>query len=196
MVIVDGENGDVEPRSAERQDDAFLAQLTPLFARCRAAIIAGRPLPPETLPGSHHAFPCNKVFFRKMPDPAFSPALNAYISRLSKTQIPLWNQIISEEQQMPEDEQYLRTHIHRMGDKPLYILTAMDHYGDLSHLSAKQRAQAAQFEQMNAHAQAQWLALSSDAKQWFAPKSGHYIELEDPSLVVRAVDDAVKHARR
>ncbi len=195
MVIVDGENGDVQPPGDEREEDAFDRSMTAGFEKCRAAIVAGRPLPRESYPGSSKSFPCNHVFFRKMPDPAFSAALNRYIERTSKTQVPLWNQIISEGAEMPADERYLKTHVHRLGRKPLYVLTALHHFGDVAHLPAKERAEAERFERDNARAQAQWLKLSSDSKQWFAPKSGHYIELEDPNLVIRAVDAAVRKVR-
>ena len=192
MVIVDGENSDVLPAALQREDDAFDRKAIALYERCRAAIVAGEALPRERFSGSHKTFQCNRIFFRKMPDPAFSGALNRYIERVSETRVPLWNQIISEEAQMPADEQYLQTHVHRMGSKPLYVLTALNHYGDTSHLPAKQRAQIEQFERTNAHAQAQWLKLSTSSIQWFAPKSGHYIEIEDPDLVVRAVDATVR----
>lgn len=195
MVIVDGENGDVESPKEQRQDDAFDRQVLPVFEKCLAAIAAARPLPRVRFPGSKRAFVCNRVFFRRMPDPAFSPALNRYIERTSKTQIPLWNQIISEMREMPADERYLQTHVHRMGNKPLYVLTALNHYGDTSRLTAKQRAQIEAFERANARSQARWLTLSANSKQWFAPKSGHYIELEDPMLVVRAVEGAVAQVR-
>ena len=196
MVIVDGENGDVEPPAAAREDDSSIREVLPLFERCRAAIVGGGVLPRESFPGSHKTFQCNRVFFRKMPDPLFSTALNRYIERVSETRAPLWTQIISEMAEMPADEKYLQAHVHRMGSKPLYVLTALDHYGDTSHFTAKQRAEIEQFEKMNAHAQAQWLKLSTNSTQWFAPKSGHYIELEDPNLVVRAVDAVEKAAHQ
>ncbi len=187
MVIVDGENGDVAPAAVQRDDDQSFSLAVAMFKQCRAAIADGTPLPQQHYPGSKERFACNRIFFRKMPDPAFSAALNRYIEHVSRTQLPLWDQIISEMSEMPDDEQYLKTHVHRMGDKPLYVLTAMHHFGDTSHMTAKQRADAERFEQMNARAAAQWLKLSSNAKQWFAPQSGHYIEIEDPDLVVRAV---------
>ncbi len=192
MVIVDGEIGDVEPSAQARKDDKFDTLAISMFDQCRAAIVAGVQLPRQHYPGSEQTFVCNRIFFRMMPDPIFSSALNRYIEHTSETQIPLWNQIISELSEMPADEQYLKTHIRLMGNKPLYVLTALDHFGDTSHFTAKERAEAAKYEQMSAHAQAQWLKLSSNSKQWFAPKSGHYIEFEDPQLVVRAVDATIR----
>lgn len=194
MVIVDGENGDVEPPKMSAEDNAELLSMLAPFRKCRAAIARGGPLPTRKS-SNGKAVPCNRVFFRRMPDPVFSPALNALIERTSRTSIPLWDQIISELSEMPADAVYLRTHIHSLGNRPLRVLTAMRHFGDLSHASAKDRAEAAQFEAENAHAQAQWLKLSSNSKQWFAPKSGHYIEFEDPNLVVRAVEDVVRIVR-
>lgn len=51
-----------------------------------------------------------------------------------------------------------------MGSKPLFVLTALDHYGNLSHVTAKQRVEAQWFERMNAHAQARWLKLSNNSE--------------------------------
>jgi hypothetical protein len=54
MVLVDGENGGVEPPHL------------PGFERCRAARIANVPLPQTRFAGGRRSA-CRTIFFRKMP---------------------------------------------------------------------------------------------------------------------------------
>jgi hypothetical protein len=44
-------------------------------------------------------------------------------------------------------------------------------------------------EHEEARNQAKWLSLSSNSKQIFAYKSGHYIELDQPYIVIDAIRD-------
>ena len=45
-------------------------------------------------------------------------------------------------------------------------------------------------------AQAKWLALSSDARQLQADKSGEYIPFDQPELVIEAIRDVYTRVRQ
>lgn len=191
MVIVDGENGDVEPPAQQRLDrEEFATDVKPL-QQCRAAMIAGKTLP--YLPGAPGSKPvrCDRIFFRGLPERKWSAQLNAAILRFVSQTPTLYEAVISEMQQMPADADYLRAHVRSLGSRPLRVLTAMQHFGPLSRLTPKERVEAAAFEKINAQSQAKWLALSSDAKQIFARHSSHYIQFDQPDIVVNAVRDVV-----
>ncbi len=196
MVIVDGENGDVEPPAQRRLDDEGLAAAVKPLQRCRAAIVAAEPLP--YLHGTRGEKPlrCDRVFFRGLPERNWSPQLNAAILRFVSRTPTLYDAVISELQGMPADEVYLQTHVRSLGARPLRVLTAMQHFGPLSRLTPKQRVEAAAFERINARSQAKWLRLSGDAKQIFARRSSHYIQYDQPDIVVNAVRDVVARIRR
>lgn len=72
----------------------------------------------------------------------------------------------------------------QLGSRPVRVLTAQNHH------------RGARFEHDEAVTQARWLALSSDSKQIFAYHSGHYIELDQPQLVIDAIHDEIERTRR
>jgi pimeloyl-ACP methyl ester carboxylesterase len=70
------------------------------------------------------------------------------------------------------------------GSMPLRILVAYHH-----HMSAKDEALWQQLHR-------RWLHLSTDAKYIAAVKSGHYIQFDQPNLVVDAIREVVATARK
>lgn len=81
-----------------------------------------------------------------------------------------------------------------LGDIPLVVLTQGDFtVPDAYGLSAEevQQSEAAWYEM-----QAELAALSSNGKQVIAEQSGHYIQLDQPELVIDAIREVVEAVRR
>ncbi len=81
-----------------------------------------------------------------------------------------------------------------LGDIPLVVLTRGEHaVPDAYGVSAEvvEQAQAAWYEM-----QAELAALSSNGKQVVAEQSDHYIQLDQPELVIDAIREVVEAARR
>jgi pimeloyl-ACP methyl ester carboxylesterase len=130
LVLVDGENGDVEPASARAADHKEFASLTGELRKCGDAVAAHRPLP--LLPSRRGApkLTCAQQFFRGLPEKTWSAKLNAVVLHIAGTRPALYDAVISEMQEMPWDEVYLQQHKRSFGSRPIRVLTAQNHYYD------------------------------------------------------------------
>lgn len=190
-VFVDVESGDMEPakmRAADDRDDAtYSAQL----AACGRAVAQHRPLPP--LPHTH--IPCSHQFFRGLPMKEWSPKLNATVLRIANTDPGLYRAVVSEMREMPADERWLTAHRRSFGSRPLIVLTAQNHNYDTAKTPPAVHAKHEAFERQWAAIQRKYLSLSSDSRQVLVPKSGHYIELDQPNVVIDAVLSELSQVR-
>jgi pimeloyl-ACP methyl ester carboxylesterase len=189
LVLVDGENGDVEPASARAADHKEFASLTGELRKCGDAVAAHRPLP--LLPSRRGApkLTCAQQFFRGLPEKTWSAKLNAVVLHIAGTRPALYDAVISEMQEMPWDEVYLQQHKRSFGSRPIRVLTAQNHYYDTAKTPPALHRKHLLDEHEEARNQAKWLSLSSNSKQIFAYKSGHYIELDQPYIVIDAIRD-------
>jgi pimeloyl-ACP methyl ester carboxylesterase len=194
LVLVDGEDGDVESAAQRAKDDRSLAPIEAELRECRNAIERHATLPSVAGPGSS-SMPCDHQFFRGLPERDFSPALNAAILHIVATKVALYDAVISEMQEMPWDERYLRSHLRSFGSRPVRVLTAQNHFYDTSKTPPALHRKHLMFEHKEALRQARWLSLSSNSKQIFAMKSGHYIELDQPQVVIDAIRQEISIAR-
>jgi pimeloyl-ACP methyl ester carboxylesterase len=80
----------------------------------------------------------------------------------------------------------------RLGDKPLIVLT----HGMKEANQAGSPEEADQAEQAWAELQADLARRSSSGKQIIAEKSGHYIQFDQPDLVIDAIRQVVEATRR
>lgn len=71
----------------------------------------------------------------------------------------------------------------RLGDLPLIVLS----HGVPDTISSLNRAEQSQFEQEWTKMQLELAGLSSNSKQVIAKKSGHYIQLDEPDLVIESI---------
>lgn len=78
-----------------------------------------------------------------------------------------------------------------MGDLPLIVLS----HGLADTTSGVHSAQQNQFEQEWSKMQAELTGLSSNSKQVIAEKSGHYIQLDQPELVIGSFFELVQASR-
>jgi pimeloyl-ACP methyl ester carboxylesterase len=194
LVLVDGEDGDVETAANRMDDQRAEAQAVRELQQCGIAVAEHRPLP--TLPiGPGKRISCDRQFFRGLPEKEFSPALNVVVLHIADTRTTLYNEVVSEMQQMPWDEIYLQQHRRSFGSRPLRILTAQNHFYDTAATPAKVHKEHLAMEHDEAQTQARWLLLSSNSRQIFALKSGHYIELDQPNIVIDAIHDVLLEAR-
>jgi pimeloyl-ACP methyl ester carboxylesterase len=193
LVLVDGEDGDVEPPAERAKDDASFAPILRELRQCRNALQAGSP--PPMLPHTKPPMRCYQQFFRGIPERMFPARLNQVILHIARTKMALYDAVVSEMAQMPWDERYLIAHRRSFASRPVRVLTAQNHYYDTAKTPAKLHRQHLVEERDEARNQARWLTLSSNAKQIFAMRSGHYIELDQPGIVIRAIREEIDLSR-
>jgi len=180
LVLVEA---DVGGPHEHRGDSAIIASLR----ECREAIAAGKPLPALPARPGRPARTCAQQFFRGLPEAMWSPELNAKLLELAQTKVGMYDAYISEMEQMPEDETYLQKHRHSLGSRPIRVLSTGNHGIHALDPTRPQSAEQQKYQQEVARAQANWLELSSNAKQLFTDKSSEYIPFDQPSFVVDAI---------
>ncbi|MFP5231737.1 MAG: alpha/beta fold hydrolase [Acidobacteriota bacterium] len=191
LVLVDGESGDLAGQGSSAADQAETRAMLVGLAACRDAIANHQPLP--TLPAhgpsadSAPPIPCSHQFFRGLPMPEWSPELNAAVLRIANSRIALYNAVISEMQEMPADEQFLKAHRRSFGHRPIRVLTAQNHAYDTANTPPDIHARHLADESHWAAVQRQYLSLSTNSRQILATQSGHYIQFDQPSLVIAAI---------
>ncbi len=191
MALVDGESGDLVSAKEEAQNRQTFTKTVAGLAACRSAVAAHRPLP--SIPAMGHSYtppphePCSHQFFRGLPMPEWSAQLNAVVLHIASSRVPLYDAVISEMQQMPADARWLVAHRRSFGDRPIVVLTAQNHSYDTARTPLALHRAHLRVEQQRAQTQRKYLLLSTDAKQIFAMNSGHYIQLDDPQLVIIAI---------
>jgi pimeloyl-ACP methyl ester carboxylesterase len=85
-----------------------------------------------------------------------------------------------------------RAHPMSLGDKPLMVLTAGSVQTEGTGLSPEQ---ADQLDKLHSESQAALTRRSENARQIIAEDSGHYIQVEQPALVIDAMRKVVDAAR-
>lgn len=190
-VFVDIADGDVATGKEREFYDHELGPTVQALTQCRDALANHHPLPP--IPMTGHSFvpapntPCTRQFFRGLPMKEWSPELNAAVLHLAETRVASYDAAISEMQNMPADATWLVQHRRSFGDRPLVILTAQNHHYDNTKTPPAIHKEHLAFERDHALTQARFIPLSTDAKQVLIPNSGHYIQLDQPQIVIDAI---------
>jgi pimeloyl-ACP methyl ester carboxylesterase len=179
IVLVDADDGDVEPAKWQARDHkAFLGIIADL-RKCRNAL-------PERPPRT-----CDGMFFRGLPEARFSMGLNAMLLHFARTQVSLYDATISEMEEMPGDETYLKQHVTSYGSRPIRVLTTW-HFGRPPSSPPSVHSWHVAFEHDSALAQGSWLRLSTNARQIFDYDVTHqYIQLDDPRVVLKAIREVL-----
>jgi len=173
-------------------DKGIIAQLRD----CRNAIAEHKPLPLLTGRGANKPQrTCAQQFFRGIPEAEWSPELNAKLLEIAQTKVAMYDAYISEMEQTPDDEAYLRRHRRSFGSRPIRVVTSGNH--GVGHLERKppDTPEHLKYEQETTRAQAQWLKMSSNAKQEFPEHSSEYIQFDAPDAVVSAIREAHPEVR-
>lgn len=179
IVLIDADDGDVEPAKWRARDDRDFQRIVATFRRCRSAL-------PEGAPKN-----CDRLFFRGLPEPRFSSALNSVLLHFARTQVSLYDAAISEMEEMDSDQTYLQQHVTSFGSRPIRVLTTW-HFGEPPASPASVHNWHVAFEHDSALAQGSWLRLSTNSRQIFDyTVSRQYIQLDDPQVVLKAVREVV-----
>jgi pimeloyl-ACP methyl ester carboxylesterase len=182
LVLVEA---DVGGPDEHRGDTGHIAELR----QCRDAVAEGKPLPPLPARPGRPPRSCAQQFFRGLPEPVWSPELNARLLGLAQTKVAMYDAFISEMEQMPADEAYLKEHSHSLGARPVRVLSTGNHGVHTFDLTRTITAEQQNYQNEVARSQAKWLELSSNARQLFTDKSSEYIPFEQPDFVVDAIRD-------
>jgi hypothetical protein len=183
-VLIDADDGDVEPAKWQARDHSDFQKIIVRLQRCRSALPKGGPNE------------CDKMFFRGLPEARFSTELNAALLHFARTQVSLYDAMISEMEEMFRDEAYLQQHVTSYGSRPIRVLTTW-HFGKPPSSPPSVRSWHVAFEHDSARAQASWLRLSTNSRQIFDYSvSRQYIQLDDPQVVLQAIRDALDASQR
>jgi pimeloyl-ACP methyl ester carboxylesterase len=190
-VFVDIESGDIESAKDFATDNQEMAAGVHELVQCRDALAGHQRLPAlpaaDLTPRPAHAIPCSHQFFRGLPMEEWSPQLNAAVLLIANTRVALYDAVISELQEMPADARWLQTHRRTFGRRPIRVLTAQNHFGDDAATPAAAHQKHVGFEDDWARTQRRLLSLSSASRQILVPKSGHYIQFDQPKVVIDAI---------
>jgi len=195
LVLVDADPSDVEPKAMRekehRQDKAIIAQLRD----CRNAIAEHKPLPPLSGRPGQPQRTCAQQFFRGLPEAAWSPELNTALLQLAQTKVAMYDAYLSEMEQTPLDETYLRRRRRSFGSRPIRVLTSGNH--GVGHLPATPNLDPkhVEYERQVTLAQARWLKLSSNAKQVFTHQSSEYIQFDEPDTAISAIREVYEQRK-
>jgi photosystem II stability/assembly factor-like uncharacterized protein/pimeloyl-ACP methyl ester carboxylesterase len=195
LVLIDTDAGDVAPPDALEREHAVFAEQERDLRACRDALAAGKPLSSVPVPTLTNTT-CEQRFFRGFPEKAWSPELNAQSLKTAESSVALFDAVVSELHEMPGDEAYLKQHQQSFGSRPIRVLTSADHFGDTENTPAAVHLRHLKSEAAIAEGQAQFLTLSSNAKQGFAYHSGAaYIQFDQPDIVLAAIREVYDASR-
>jgi pimeloyl-ACP methyl ester carboxylesterase len=193
IVLVDSSHEDQAKLEAVMSDhpaadwNAFLTQLR----TCHRLAIAG-----TIAATAHTRSTCAGQFFRGLPERTFSAPLNTLL--LGQALAPKqYAASLGEAESFPTlsaDE--VRRARRSYGATPLRILTATNHFGVGPHTPPAFAARAGRFERGWQALQRSWLALSTNARLTLAARSGHYVQLDRPELVIAAIREEIGLAHR
>ena len=188
-VLVDIESGDIEPAKDQATDNREMKEAVVELTQCRDAVASRQPLPP--IPASEDPpapnMPCSNQFFRTLPMKEWSPDLNAAVLRIANTRAALYDAVIAEMQVMPADAKWLVRHRRTFGARPIRILTAQNHFDDNDKTPPALHRKHLAYERGWARTQRRLLSLSTDSKQVLVPHSDHYIQFDQPKVVIDAI---------
>jgi pimeloyl-ACP methyl ester carboxylesterase len=178
LVLVEPDVSDLEPKAMQDEDHAGNERGIAWLRKCRDAVAARAPHPDPT---------CAQFFFRKMPDPEFSPELNAALLRIAQSKVAAYDAALSEWEQLPATETWLQQHNQSLGSRPIRVLTTGNHGVHSLPAPNAHDPKHLEYEHQIELAQARLLTLSSNAKQLFLPNSSEYVQFDDPGAVVDAI---------
>jgi len=136
---------------------------------------------------------CYGGAFNGLPDAQFSPELNAVLEDALGKKVPIWDTLISEIEQIPNDAAYLKEHRKSFGSRPVRIITA-NLFKDSPSTSSANRLEHMRVSYYEALAQSKLLDLSSNAKQIFSD-TGIIVHFEKPELVTETIREAWEQSK-
>jgi pimeloyl-ACP methyl ester carboxylesterase len=185
MVLVDPDEVDVETTHGLDEiwrgiNERNLGYLT----FCRDAVAAGKKFP-LIPPPDHPGWTCLNYSFRGIPDPRFSPELNASLLGIMTTKTAMYEALLSGVGQRAQENEFLRAHRQSLGSRPLRLISTTYH---ISSTSTRPAAERIKFNQERRVFQGNLLGLSTNAKRIFAD-TGAFVQFEQPAIVIGAIRD-------
>ncbi|MBS0580823.1 MAG: alpha/beta hydrolase [Proteobacteria bacterium] len=185
VVFLEADTDDLEPADLQNDDHRGEAAFLPYVRACRDAIANGRPLPPRRPDTPDRT--CAELFFRSWPEVAWSSGLNESVLQQAKTKVAMYDAFISEMEQMPADESYLKEHRGSLGTRPVRVLSTGNHGVGSVATPRATSLKHLRYEYEAALGQSRLLELSSNSRQIFTRNSSEYIQFDEPDTVVSAI---------
>ena len=192
LVLINGDAPDVEPPEMTDYWQRLISRRIPQTRLCRDWVAAGKPLPMPA-PAEYPHLNCYGGAFRGLPDTQFSSELNAALEDALAKKVSIWDTVISELEQVPNDTAYLKEHRTSFGSRPVRIITA-NLFNDAPATSSANRLDHMRVSYFEALAQSRLLDLSSNAKQIFSD-TGAVVHFEKPDLVTDTIREAWEQSK-
>ena len=193
LVLVEFDPADLEPKAMQDEDHSDNAEGIAELRKCRNAVAARGPLPLLT---SNPDRTCAQLFFfRGLPEPEFSPELNAALMKIAQSKVALYDAALSEWEQMSMTEAWLQQHNRSLGSRPIRVLTTGNHAVHFLPAPNAHDPKHLEYEHQIGLAQARLLTLSSNAKQIMVPNSSEYVQFDAPGAVVDAIHEVYDQSR-
>lgn len=192
LVLINGDARDVESPEMADYWRRLLARQRPQVQLCRDWVAAGKPMP-ITPPPEYPRLNCYDRVFEGLPDTRFSPELNAKLEEAMGKRVLIWDTLIAEMEQIPNDDAYLREHRTSFGSRPVRIITA-NLFKDTASTPSASRIEHLRISYYEALAQSRFLGLSSNAKQIFSD-TGIIVHFEKPELVAQTIREAWEQSK-
>ena len=174
LVLVDGTAPDVAiPAAVKALMDDQLAAVT----KCASA---PRPSCFDLLWG-----------ISSQPNNGVTPTLLAAVKKQARTPAP-YDAVVSEMQNLTQSQHQVRVQQHSLGNLPLVVLTATTHGEE--QMPKALRASLEHFEPAWRSAHKRIAALSTRG-HYELVQSGHYIQFDNPIVVIDAVDEVLAELR-
>jgi pimeloyl-ACP methyl ester carboxylesterase len=195
LVFNEVDTDDLEPVDMQDDDHRGQSEFLPEVRACRDAVAAGKPLPPlsQSGPTSHT---CAEMFFRSWPEVAWSRELNDKMLQLAQSKVAMYDAFISEMEQMPLDEAYLKEHRRSLGSRPVRVLSTGNHGVGSVAAPRPTSLKHLRYEYEVTLAQSRLLELSSNAKQIFTKNSSEYIQFDEPDTLVATIREVYDQLKK
>ena len=194
LVLVEFDASDLEPKALQHEDHAGNARGIAQLRKCRDAVAAGGPPLASSSP-SHPEWTCAQFFFRGLPEPQFSPELNAALLTIAQSKLALYDAALSEWEQISQTEAWLQQHNRSLGSRPLRVLTTGNHAVHFLPAADAHKPEHLEYERQVGLAQARVLTLSGNARQIFVERSSEYVQFDAPDAVVEAIHEVYTQSK-
>jgi pimeloyl-ACP methyl ester carboxylesterase len=186
VVFVESYTVDLEPADMQEEDHRGEAEFLPEVRACRDAIAQGKPPLPAPRTGAPDRT-CAHMFFRSWPEVAWSRELNEKALQIAQTKSAMYDAFISEMEQMPHDEAYLKEHRPSFGARPLRVISTGNHAVGSVATPRATSLKHLRYEYEVTLAQSKLLELSSNAKHIFTKNSSEYVQFDEPDTIIDAI---------
>jgi pimeloyl-ACP methyl ester carboxylesterase len=196
LVFVETDAVDFEPADMQEEDHRGQVDIVRQLRACRDLVAAGKQLPRLSTSAAEPSRTCAQQFFRGLPEAAWSPELNAKLLEIAQTKVALYDAYISEMEQVPWDEAYLKQHRQSLGSRPIRVLSTGNHGVGSLGMPHPTSLRHLRYEYETTLAASRLLDLSSNAKQIFTKNSSEYIPFDEPGTVTDAIREVYDQSKK